>query len=213
MNEFDAKARGWDADPAKVERARKVADLVAARVPILAGARVLEVGAGTGLLGFALKDRAAHVTLADSSEEMLAVSREKLRARGPCNVEVMALDLEKGELPPARFEVVCALLVLHHVADTEALLRGLHQVLEPGGYLCLSDLDAEDGAFHGHGFTGHNGFDRRRLAAALERAGFGEVRFENAFEIEKPVHGGGLRRFPAVLAVARRPAPGTTTPR
>ncbi len=206
MNEFDAKARGWDADPAKVDRARKVADLVAARVPILARARVLEVGAGTGLLGFALQDRAAHVTLADSSTEMLAVAREKLRAQGPCNVDILALDLESGGLPAARFDVVCALLVLHHVHDTEALLRRLHQVLEPGGYLCLSDLDAEDGSFHGHGRVPHEGFDRDRLAQALRRTGFTEIRFEDAFEIEKPVHGGEVRRFPAFLALARRPA-------
>jgi len=205
MNEFDAKARGWDADPAKVERARKVAELVAARVPILAGARVLEVGAGTGLLGFALRDRAGHVTLADSSTEMLAVARDKLRAQGPCNVDVISLDLVEGPLPAARFEVVCALLVLHHVSDTEALLRRLFQALEPGGYLCLSDLDAEDGSFHGHGKVPHEGFDRARMAEALQRTGFIDARFETAFEIEKPVHGGQLRRFPAFLVVARRP--------
>ncbi len=204
MNEFDAKARSWDADPAKADRARKVADLVAARVPILARARVLEVGAGTGLLGFALRDRVAHVTLADSSTEMLAVAREKLRAQGPCNVDVMALDLVDGPLPPERFDVVCALLVLHHVPDTEALLRRLFQALEPGGYLCLSDLDREDGSFHGHGNVPHEGFDRARLAEALARAGFTDLRFEDAFEIEKPVHGGQLRRFPAFLALARR---------
>lgn len=206
MNEFDAKARGWDGDPAKVDRARKVADLVAARVPILAHARVLEVGAGTGLLGFALRDRAAHVTMADSSEEMLAVAREKLRAQGPCNVDVLALDLVEGPLPAERFGVVCALLVLHHVTDTEALLRRLHQALEPGGYLCLSDLDAEDGSFHGHGKVPHEGFDRVRLAEAMRRAGFADVRFETAFEIQKPVHGGEVRSFPAFLAIARRPS-------
>lgn len=206
MNEFDAKARGWDGDPAKVDRARKVADLVASRVPILAHARVLEVGAGTGLLGFALRDRAAHVTMADSSEEMLAVAREKLRAQGPCNVDVIALDLVEGPLPAERFDVVCALLVLHHVPDTEALLRRLHRALEPGGYLCLSDLDAEDGSFHGHGNVPHEGFDRARLAEAMQRAGFVDARFETAFQIEKPVHGGELRRFPAFLAVARRPS-------
>ncbi len=200
QSEFDAKARGWDTDPAKVERARRVADLVAARVPILARARVLEIGAGTGLLGFALRDRAAHVTLVDSSEEMLAVSREKLRALGPCNVDVVALDLEHGRLPAASYGVVCALLVLHHVADVDALLLRLHEALEPGGYLCLSDLDAEDGSFHGAGFGGHTGFDRRALAEEIARAGFEPPRFETAFEIRK-----GGRAYPAFLAVARRP--------
>jgi 2-polyprenyl-3-methyl-5-hydroxy-6-metoxy-1,4-benzoquinol methylase len=205
MNDFDAKARSWD-EPDKLDRARRVADLITARVPMLAAARVLEVGAGTGLLGFALRDRVRHVTLADSSGEMLAVAGEKLRAQGACNVDVVQLDLEREPLPPARYDVVCALLVLHHVADTAALLEKLHAALEPGGYLCLSDLDAEDGSFHGPGFQGHDGFDRAALAGQLARAGFEEVRFEDAFQIRKPNPGGGMGTFPAFLAVGRKPA-------
>ncbi len=204
MNPFDAKARTWDADPAKVERARRVAELVAARVPMLAAARVLELGAGTGLLGFALRDRARHVTLADSSPEMLAVASEKLAAAGPCNVDVVALDLERDPLPAERYDVVCALLVLHHVRDTAALLRKVHGVLAPGGHLCLADLEAESGDFHGPGFGGHHGFDRGELASSLVGAGFTDVRFEHAFDVEKPV-AGVPRAFPAFLATARRP--------
>jgi 2-polyprenyl-3-methyl-5-hydroxy-6-metoxy-1,4-benzoquinol methylase len=199
--DFDARARTWDADPAKLERARKVADLMAAHVPGLASARVLEYGAGTGLLGFALAGRASQVTLADSSQEMLAVAREKLAARGAANVAVVALDLARGEVPDRRFDVVCSLLVLHHVADTDGLLSRFHELLEPGGFLCVSDLDAEDGSFHGPGFDGHSGFDRVRLAASLARAGFEDVRLETAFEIGK-----GGRTYPAFLAVARRKA-------
>jgi len=205
MSEFDAKARSWDADPAKADRARKVADLIAARLPALSGARVLEVGAGTGLLGFALRDRVRHVTLADSSTEMLAVAGEKLRAEGACNVDVVRLDLAQGPLAPGRFDVVCALLVLHHVPDTDALLRRLYEGLVPGGYLCVSDLEAEDGSFHGVGFKGHNGFDRARLGESLERAGFRDVRFEAAFEIRKPGRDGAPRSYPAFLAIGRRP--------
>ena len=204
MNHFDAVAKSWD-EPAKVDRARKVAERIAARVPTLAAARVLEVGAGTGLLGFALRDRARHVTLADGSAEMVAVAGEKLRAQGACNVDVVKLDLEAEPLPAARYDVVCALLVLHHVRDVPALLRKLHAALEPGGYVCVSDLDAEDGSFHGPGADVQQGFDRRALGEELARAGFAEVRFEDAFDITKPVAAGGVRTFPAFLAIARRP--------
>ncbi|HET6439574.1 MAG TPA: class I SAM-dependent methyltransferase [Anaeromyxobacter sp.] len=204
MDDFGAKARSWDLDPSKAERARRVADLIAARVPMLAGARVLEVGAGTGLLGLALRDRVKHVTLADGSAEMLAVAGEKVAAIGPCNVDLLPIDLERDR-PRGRYELVCALLVLHHVEDVDALLDKLHDALEPGGYLCISDLEAEDGGFHGPGFTGHHGFDRGALRASLERAGFSEIEFQHAFEIEKPVKG-VTRSFPAFLAFARRPA-------
>ena len=124
MTDFDQKARTWDADPAKVDRARRVADLIAARVPALAQARVLEVGAGTGLLGFALRDRAGHVTLADASTEMLAVAGEKLRAQGACNVDVVKLDLTADPLPPARYGVVCALILLA-IVSTAVLGDGI----------------------------------------------------------------------------------------
>lgn len=138
-NDFDAKARSWDVDTSKSDRAGKVADAIARKVPGLAGARVLEYGAGTGLLGFELLGRVGHLTLADSSTEMLAVAREKAQARGVKNVEVLALDLAAGPLPEARYDSVCALLVLHHVPDVDLLLRRFRQILMPGGHLCISD--------------------------------------------------------------------------
>jgi 2-polyprenyl-3-methyl-5-hydroxy-6-metoxy-1,4-benzoquinol methylase len=203
-SDFDAKALTWDQDTSKSDRARKVADAVAARVPGLAGARVLEYGAGTGLLGFALQGRVGHVTLADSSAEMLAVAREKVLASGARNVEVLPLDLSAGPAPSARWDVVCSLLVLHHVADVDGLLGRLREVLVPGGHLCLSDLDAEDGSFHGPSFTGHCGFDRVTLLSSLRRTGFLDARFETVFELERQARG-AVRRFPGFLAIARAP--------
>ena len=150
-------------------------------------------------------DQDWQVTLADSSKEMLAVAGEKLAALGAGNVDLLRLDLDADPLPPARWDVVCAQLVLHHVRDTAAVLAKLHGALVPGGHVCVCDLDAEDGAFHGADFEGHDGFERAALGAQLERAGFASPRFETAFEIHKEVAGGGLRAFPVFLAVARRP--------
>jgi 2-polyprenyl-3-methyl-5-hydroxy-6-metoxy-1,4-benzoquinol methylase len=201
---FDAKAREWD-DAAKIERARRVADAIAGEVPGLARARVLEYGAGTGLLGFALRGRVAHVTLADSSREMLAVAREKVAASGATDVSVVELDLTTGSPPAGRFDVVCSLLVLHHVPDTANILRTFHGMLPPGGVLCVSDLDAEDGSFHDaaeHGHV-HHGFDRGALGRALAEAGFAGARFRTVGEVEKPPGSG--RRYPLFLATATRP--------
>jgi ubiquinone/menaquinone biosynthesis C-methylase UbiE len=203
-NDFDAKARSWDVDTNKSDRAGRVADAIAGKVPGLAGARVLEYGAGTGLLGFELLGRVGHLTLADSSTEMLAVAREKAQARGAKNVEVIALDLAAGPLPEARYDLVCALLVLHHVPEVDLLLRRFREILRPGGHLCISDLDAEDGSFHGPGFTGHCGFDRVTLVSSLSRAGFVDAQVETVFEIEKPIEG-RMRRFTAFLSIARAP--------
>jgi predicted TPR repeat methyltransferase len=71
---FEASARTWDADPVKVARASAVADGIRGSVPLSPQMRTLEYGCGTGLLSFALRPHLAHITLADSSDGMLAVS-------------------------------------------------------------------------------------------------------------------------------------------
>jgi len=171
-------------------------------VPV-GGQRILDYGCGTGLLGFALQPRAAHVTLADSSEGMLEVVREKITASGMTNVTALRLDLQVDPLPNDRFGLVCSLLALHHVPDTLELLRKFHTLLEPGGWVALLDLDQEDGSFHGPEVEVHRGFDRPAFGTELELAGFSRVKLSNAFEIQRgPERGGG--RYSVFLAVARK---------
>jgi 2-polyprenyl-3-methyl-5-hydroxy-6-metoxy-1,4-benzoquinol methylase len=203
MRSFDEAARTWDDDPQKAQRARRVADAISATIPALSGMDVLEYGSGTGLLGLALLRNVRSITLADSSREMTAVARQKIAALGATNATAIQLDLASGPAPETRFDVLCTLLTLHHIADTGAILRRFHDLLRPGGTLCISDLDAEDGSFHGAGFEGHNGFERERLAGELSASGFPEPRFSTVFEILKNTPA-GIRSFPAFLAVARR---------
>jgi ubiquinone/menaquinone biosynthesis C-methylase UbiE len=201
--DFDARARTWDEDASKGERARRVAAAIAARVPSLAEKSVLEYGAGTGLLGLALQPLVGHVTLADASGEMLAVADEKIASGGVRNASTLRLDLTAAPAPERRFDVVCTLMTLHHIPDTDGILAAFHRLLRSGGFLFVSDLDLEDGSFHGSGFHGHHGFDRAELRGRLERAGFRDVRFETVFEVSKPT-GAGTRVFPAFLATAVR---------
>lgn len=203
MSEFDAKAQTWDQDPMKVERAVTVARAIAEQVPV-AGLRVLEYGCGTGLLGFALREEAASLTLADTSEGMLAVLRGKIEALGAPNMVPLKLDLLADPLPSGAYDLICSLMTLHHVPDTQGLLHAFREVLAPGGWVALADLDAEDGSFHGPAVTDvHLGFDRNVLGRQLAVAGFREVQFATVYEIQRG-EGTELQRFPLFLVVARR---------
>ncbi len=203
LTDFDARAAGWDADPAKVDRARRVAAAIVREVPDLTRRSVLEYGAGTGLLGFALAPHAASVTLADVSSGMLDEARRKIGDGGASNVRTLRLDLLHDPVPPERHGVVCTLMTMHHVPDVDRVLRKFHEMLEPGGFLFVSDLDREDGSFHGPGFEGHPGFDRDDLGRRIARAGLVPARFSTAFTVRKSA-GGVERTYPAFLAVARR---------
>jgi len=202
-NDFDAKANTWDADPAKVDRARRVAEAIARDVPDLARRSVLDYGAGTGLLGFQLLPRAAHITFADVSKGMLAVVEEKLAKTTGRNADAVLLDLTRDPVPPTRFGLLCTLMALHHVPDVDAILRAFHSTLEPGGVLCISDLDLEDGSFHGPGVDVHPGFDRQVLEGKIRAAGFGPVRFSTPCDARKEA-GGRIRTYPIFLAIAAR---------
>ncbi len=202
-NDFDARARTWDEDEAKAERAQRVAEAIASGVPSLSGRSVLEYGAGTGLLGLALQPLVAEVTLADSSPGMLAVAREKIASRQIRNARTLQLDLAAGPPPDLRFDLVCTLMTLHHIPDTDRILSAFHRLLRKAGVLCISDLDREDGSFHGPGFSGHNGFDREDLRARTERSGFRNARFETVHEVEKWT-AAGTRRYPVFLVIAEK---------
>ncbi|GGK73283.1 class I SAM-dependent DNA methyltransferase [Ornithinimicrobium pekingense] len=200
---FDEKAADWDSDPDKVARARDVARAVAANVPFGADARLLEYGAGTGLVTQALLGRVGQVTLADSSPGMRAVAQQKIADGAlPPDARVWDLDLEHQTAPPGRFDLIVSSLVLHHVRTLRPVLEGLVSMLEPGGHLCVADLDAEDGSFHGHrhDFDGHDGFDRGDLSRSLEAAGLTDVVISDCTTILREG-----RPYSVFLATARKP--------
>jgi 2-polyprenyl-3-methyl-5-hydroxy-6-metoxy-1,4-benzoquinol methylase len=201
--DFDDKARTWDSDPVKQERALAVAAALRQQVPLSRDWRALEYGCGTGLLSFALHAELGPITLADRSPGMLAVLAEKITAAGLTHLHPLALDLLTDLLPAERYDLVYTLMTLHHVADVDRLLRAFHDLLRPGGWLGIADLDREDGSFHGPGFTGHLGFDRAELRAQLTDAGFGEVDFSTGYVMKKATTQ-GMREYPLFLAVAAR---------
>ncbi len=180
---FDEKAATWDDDPAKVARAREVAQRIVAAVPLTASTRLLDYGAGTGLLAQALRPFVGPITLADTSAGMRGVIDQKVADGLLGDARAWDLDLAAGEPPDERFDLVTALLVLHHVTDLDRVLRGFHTLLAPGGCLCIADLDREDGSFHGEGFAGHHGFERAVLVERLVEAGFASVAMHDGGEL------------------------------
>jgi SAM-dependent methyltransferase len=108
-------------------------------------------------------------------------------------------------LPVHKFDITYSLMVLHHIPETDIVLHKFHEVLEPGGWLVIADLDQEDGSFHTDGSTDvHLGFAREELQKRAEAAGFTDVKFSTAHKIHK-LMGDEEKVFPVFLMTARRP--------
>ena len=205
MTNFDERAKDWDSDPMKVERARVVADAIRKSVPLTADMSALEVGCGTGLLSFALQADLGPITLADTSQGMLDVLAEKIAAAGVTNMRPAKLDLTTDPLPIERYAITYSLLTFHHIHDTQTLLEKFHAVLKPNGILLVCDLDKEDGTFHTDGTTDiHLGFERTELQKQVEAAGFCDVSFSTPYVIRKEIQDGTEKEFPLFLMSARK---------
>lgn len=196
---FDEKAATWDADPAKVERASEVARRIAATVPLDRSMRMLEYGAGTGLVTQALRDAVGPVTLADTSAGMRDVMASKIEAGVLADARIWALDLATEPPPDERFDLIVTVMVLHHIPTLDVVLAGFARLLEPGGHLCIVDLEKEDGSFHGVDFDGHHGFERAGLTSDLGATGFTGVTITDCSHMVRD----GVR-YPLFLATCVR---------
>lgn len=204
MTNFDERAKDWDSDPKKVERARAVAEAIRKEVPLSTNITALEYGCGTGLLSFALQEDLGQITLADTSQGMLDVLSEKIASAGVTNMHPVRLDLSTDSLPAEKYHITYSLMVLHHVHDARGILGRFYDVLEPNGYLVVADLDKEDGSFHTDGTTDvHKGFGRNELQNWVEDAGFENVKFSTVYEIRKEIDG-RKKAFPVFLMTAQK---------
>ncbi len=199
MSEFDARARSWDNEKMHMERSVSIAAGLEKLIPLQPSMKVLEYGAGTGILSFLLKDRFSEITLMDSSGEMIKVCLEKCEHYQAKHIFPLVFDLEHRDFD-GKFDLIYNQMVMHHVDDIVAMIRKFYNLLKPGGYLAIADLFPEDGSFHGPGAKVHLGFDPNVFAKNLADAGFGNVQFETCFEVKRATG----QTFPVFLLVGKK---------
>ena len=114
---------------------------------------------------------------------MRAVMNDKIASGAITDARVWDLDLTTGPIPSEQFDLIVTVLTLHHIPTLEPVLANFAALLVDGGYLCIADLEEEDGSFHGEGFDGHHGFNHSTLESLLDRAGFTNITFTRCHHI------------------------------
>jgi len=117
------------------DRQRAALDWVEA-LKLPAGAQVLEVGCGAGLMTTALAQRGYLVDAIDRTPEMLEMTRRAAEAAGAgARVAVSLGDTHGLRFPSGRFALVVALGVIPWLHSPAVALAEMARVLEPGGHL------------------------------------------------------------------------------
>jgi SAM-dependent methyltransferase len=99
-------------------------------------ARLLDAGAGEGLLAEAIAQRhpAWHVVAADLAGSMLRRGEDRVARRAIGNVEFRVADLT-GDLGTDEFDAILAIECLGEIPDDRAAVRAMARALRPGGLL------------------------------------------------------------------------------
>lgn len=153
MNEIDA--RFWNKAARKYAKS-PIADmagfdrtLARTRELLPAGARVLELGCGTGTTALRLADAAESYLATDISSEMIAIGREKAAATedgAASRPDFRQATARELAAEGTRYDAVLGFNYLHLAGDVPEALGDIRSLLTPGGIFisktpCLGDMN------------------------------------------------------------------------
>ncbi|GFO64361.1 class I SAM-dependent methyltransferase [Geomonas paludis] len=175
----------------RIARTRQFRDVIGTLGRFVPSGRLLDVGAGTGMLVEEALACGYHAEGIEPSRWMSAQARQ------------MGLPVVNGVLPDPRvsgpFAAATLVDVIEHVTDPAQLLAEVHGLIEPGGYLLLTTPDIESvaarvmGRRWWHFRLAHvSYFSSRTISLLLQRCGFEIVHvsrptwyFELAYLVER----------------------------
>jgi len=141
----------------------------------LAGARIIDVGCGAGLVTEPLSWLGAEVLGIDASERNVMVAKRHARLSGAPVRYRHALPEDCSD-QAGSFDAVLSLEVVEHVADLPAFLEALARLVAPGGILLIGTLNrtlrsyvkAIVGAEYVLGWLPHGTHDWRKFVTPAE---------------------------------------------
>ena len=102
-----------------------------------AGARILELGVGTGRIALPVAASGCEVFGVDLSAHMLAALGKRIHAEGHERVHLVQGDITALPFRSGAFDAAVAVHVLHLVEDWQGVLTRVKSLLRPGGALIL----------------------------------------------------------------------------
>ncbi|MFZ0243811.1 MAG: bifunctional 2-polyprenyl-6-hydroxyphenol methylase/3-demethylubiquinol 3-O-methyltransferase UbiG [Desulfobacterales bacterium] len=113
---------------------------IADHVP-LAGAQVIDVGCGGGILAEGLTRLGAEVTGIDAGEALLKAARAHAAAGELKIAYRLATAEELADASPGTYDVATCMELLEHVPDPPSIVRACGRLVKPGGAVFFATLN------------------------------------------------------------------------
>lgn len=181
---FASKAKDYDAEVSRTQNVSTIAQTILKEVAFSKEMSIMDFGSGTGLLLSEIAPYVDQITAVDISPAMTDVLESK-KEEIPCALQIVQMDLTKETLNQ-EFDAIISSMTIHHIEEPLALFQKLYTLLKTGGTIAIADLDTEDGSFHTED-TGvfHCGFDRENFVQMVKKAGFTDIKIQDASTIIK----------------------------
>lgn len=195
---FKEKAKDWDANDMVKQLSSAIGGSILDNVELNEKMHVMDFGAGTGLITSQVAPHVNKITAVDVSQSMLEqlIAKQELKDK----VEILCQDITSQSVG-TDYDLIMSAMAMHHVKDTDNLVKQFAAHLKPGSKVALADLDKEDGSFHPEGIEGvyHDGFERAGFHAILEKHDFKDINFVTAHTVNKED-----KSYPVFLVVATK---------
>lgn len=131
-------------NPVRLDYIRRAAcahfGLDAEKLGALGGLTAADIGCGGGIVAEPLARMGAKVTGVDAGEENINAARAHAAQSG-LDIDYRVATAEALAEEGAQFDIVTALEVVEHVADTDLFLSSCAALVRPGGLLVVSTLN------------------------------------------------------------------------
>ena len=156
---FEERSKDYDTNDMIKQLSSAIGSCIIENVDLNEQMHVLDFGAGTGLISSQIAPHVEKITAVDISQSML----DKLIAKLEMTDKVQPLCQDITVEPTGKeYDLIMSAMAMHHVEDTDNLIKRFSAHLKSGSKIALADLDKEDGSFHPQGMEDvyHDGFER-----------------------------------------------------
>ncbi|MCT7564986.1 class I SAM-dependent methyltransferase [Aliarcobacter butzleri] len=188
MSRFDERAKDWDKKQTTLDKSDACINHLKEKIDFSNIKNILDYGCGTGLIAFNLVEENNEVLGLDNSYGMIEEFNKKVKEKNLSNIKAKKHNILEEDLPKNSFDLIVISMSLHHIEDIDMFFKKSFEALKNGGYICVNDLDKEDGSFHAkHNNEGvyHFGFSKDELVETAKKIGFNDSSFDIVYIFER----------------------------